>query len=114
MADDMTDKMNETLEFNRSKVSPGEPELKTAGSFNGYRIIYDPALTQGWIEIRDSMGRTIARIDGVEAIHLSGSRVSRSDVVSRQKYSLLESQFANCHKEIRRLREELLRYSTEV
>lgn len=26
----------------------------------------------------------------------------------RRKYSLLESQFANCHKEIKRLRESLL------
>ena len=29
----------------------------------------------------------------------------------RRKYSLLESQFANCHKEIARLRAELLRHA---
>lgn len=35
----------------------------------------------------------------------------KEDAVWRQKYRLLESQFFNCHKEIFRLREELLRYA---
>ena len=57
---------------------PNDPELKTAGSFNGFRIFYDPSLTQGWIEFRDADGRVIGRIDGVAAIHLPFSQVARS------------------------------------
>lgn len=35
-------------------------------------------------------------------------RLRKADAVWRQRYSLLESQIANCHKEMKKLREALL------
>jgi hypothetical protein len=64
----------------------------------------------------DALAEEIEQSDGI-ALMLTGGAVQlgirRTAIVvaalrDRRKYSLLESQFANCHKEIQRLRDALL------
>ena len=62
-------------------------------------------------QMREGVEKKCSR-ESLETMLLWGAdeidRQRKADAVWRQKYSLLESQFANCHKEIKRLREALL------
>jgi hypothetical protein len=62
-------------------------------------------------QMREGVEKKYSR-ESLETMLLWGAdeidRQRKADAVWRQKYSLLESQFANCHKEIKRLREALL------
>lgn len=49
--------------------------------------------------------------NGLNTVALKISETMDEVREDRRKYSLLESQFANCHKEIKRLRDALLTYS---
>ncbi|WP_315731699.1 MULTISPECIES: hypothetical protein [unclassified Bradyrhizobium] len=75
MADDMTDKMNEAIEYNRDRAEIEELKRKLE--------ILVETLPDGRVKLI-------------------------------QENSLLLSQLANCNKEIKRLREELLRYAENV
>lgn len=115
MADDMTDKMNETLEFNRSKISPNsEKDFSAMGMPLNPRAALEKAMSwdNSWsddLKACDQYQKDCADIERLqeqlEALLPDGR------VKVFQENSLLKSQLANCHKEIRRLRDELLRYS---
>lgn len=59
-------------------------------------------------EIEQSDGIALMLTGGAVQLGIRRTAVVIAALRDRQKYSLLESQFANCHKEIRQLREALL------
>ena len=61
-------------------------------------------------DLTDGITGTLQR-DKFERLQSEIEHLRKEDAVWRQKYRLLESQFSNCHKEIFRLRDELLRYA---
>lgn len=52
--------------------------------------------------------REMTKEDHIDMIRRENERLREADAVWRQRYSLLESQIANCHKEMKKLREALL------
>lgn len=52
--------------------------------------------------------RQMTSDDRAEMLRRENERLREADAIWRQRYSLLESQIANCHKEMKRLREALL------
>lgn len=59
-------------------------------------------------EIEQSDGIALMLTDGAVQLGIRRTAVVIAALRDRRKYSLLESQFANCHKEIQRLRDARL------
>lgn len=59
-------------------------------------------------EIEQSDGIALMLTGGSVQLGIRRTAVVIAALRDRRKYSLLESQFANCHKEIKQLREALL------
>jgi hypothetical protein len=62
-------------------------------------------------QIEASEGLVVMKDNGIQQLGIKRTAAVIAALRDRRKYSLLESQFANCHAEIGRLRTELLRYT---
>ena len=55
-----------------------KPTPEHLATWQGYKLLYDPDLANGWVKLCDSNGYVIAMISDVNEIHIARAAIDQS------------------------------------